>query len=227
MRICVDIGGTKVLVACLDASGNIVKQLRFETPRTYKKLIDTLARELNKYDTKNTTVIGAPGLVDRTRGRVIAFGNLPWKNVTLKEDLETKTSHKIYVENDANLAALGEYKALANPPHQALYITVSTGIGTGIITDGVIDPDHIDSEGGEMLIEFKNKLVTWEEVASGKSIVAHYNKRASELDDPQAWQEISHWLAIGVINLLSMLSPDIIIIGGGLVPIFKSIVISY
>lgn len=217
MRACVDIGGTKTLVAQVDDQTNVIQQSRFSTPKSYHKLLDAIAAELNKLKTDCVTVVGAPGLINRTAGQVTAFGNLPWKNVKLKDDLETRTGHRIYVENDANLAALGEYKCLDvhEAAHQILYITISTGIGTGIITDGRLDPDHIDSEGGEMLIEFEGKLVTWEKVASGKSIVATYHKTAGEIDDPKTWESISHWLALGIINLLSVLSPDVIIIGGG------------
>ena len=216
MYSCVDIGGTKTLVAQVDVKNNIVKQQRFETPRDYKQLIKMLSEELASYPTNNTTVIGAPGLINRSQGRVLTFGNLPWKDVQLKSDIEAATKkHRVWVENDANLGALGEYVALGTALHQILYITISTGLGTGIITGGVIDPEHIDSEGGKMLIEFQGRLTTWEKISSGKSIVDSYHKTASELNDPKAWKEISHWLAIGIINLLTTISPDKIIIGGG------------
>ena len=221
MYSCVDVGGTKTLIAQVGSDNNITKQQRFETPRNYKQLIRVLSETLAQYPTNNTTVIGAPGLIDRSEGRVIAFGNLPWKNVHLKSDLEAATQHKIYIENDANLAALGEYATLGGSLHQILYITISTGIGTGIITSGKIDPEHMDSEGGKMLIEFEGQLTAWEHIASGKSIVARYHKTASELNNAKAWQAISHWLAVGIINLLTVLSPDKIIIGGGVGTHFK------
>lgn len=216
MRTCIDIGGTKTLIASVDDSGVIVKSEKFPTPQDYQQLVNQIADTLQKFDVNDTTiVVGAPGRMDRAKGVAVGFGNLPWKNVPLQNDLATATGKKVYLENDANLAALGEYYALPERPHQALYITVSTGIGSGVVTDGALDADHIDSELGEMLIEHNGQLIMFEKLASGSAIVRDYGKRAAELDDPNAWHNVCRVLAHGFINVLSMLKPDIIIIGGG------------
>ena len=216
MILTIDIGNTKTLNTPCDDAGNPLEELRFPTPQKYvdfkKQLADTVASLTSDF----TVVVAAvPGRLDRGNGLAIAFGNLPWRNVPIQSDIAKITGKKVYIENDANLAGLSEANRIAPLPHRALYITISTGIGTGIITDGRLDPDFLDSEGGNMLFEHNGKLELWEKFASGKAIVAKYGKRASELEDPSAWKEIAKWFAIGIVNLTSVLEPDIIIIGGG------------
>lgn len=217
MRTCIDIGGTKVLAARLDDSGNIVSSEKRPTPKRYQDLIGLLTELINGYDNENTTiVIGTPGKIDRASGIVVSFGgNIDWENKALGKDLSVATGRNVCVENDANLAGLGEHWALKDTPAQSLYVTISTGIGTGVITNGQIDPHHADSEGGEILIEYNGELDTWEHIASGKAIVARYGSRASDIKSESDWQDICHWLAIGFVNLLAVLEPDVIVIGGG------------
>jgi len=217
MIIAIDVGGTKTLVAVCKKDGIVVQQTRFETPKTYKEFITSVTNSLKTLPTKDCTItaIAAPGKVDHKNGSVIAFGNLPWKNVPLAKDIVAITNTKVLIDNDANLAGLSEAHQLKPVPHRVLYLTISTGIGTGIITDGYIDPDFIDSEGGSMLFEHEGKLTSWEKLASGKAIVAKYGKRASDINDPKIWKEIAKMFAIGIVNLTSVLEPDAIIIGGG------------
>jgi len=222
MILAIDIGGTKTLVASVDIDGRILDEKRFSTPKNYKEFLTTLAATIKL--TKNnysSAVVAAPGKVIRPVGDVEAFGNLNWKNVKLARDVQKLTKCSVTVENDANLAGLSEAHSLDLMPHRVLYITISTGIGTGIITNGVIDPDFADSEGGMMLFEHNSKLISWEDFASGKAIVKKYGQKASEINDPRIWDEIAEWFAVGIVNLTSVLDPDVIIIGGGVGTHFK------
>jgi glucokinase len=222
MILGIDIGGTKTLVASFSDKGTVISEKRFITPKKYTDFIKELTARLVDLNTTFTkAVVAAPGKVIRPIGDVEAFGNLSWNNVHLARDIEKIIHCPVKVENDANLAGLSEAHLLDKIPHRVLYVTISTGIGTGIITDGVIDPDFVDSEGGQMLFEHDNKLLSWEDFASGKAIVAKYGKKASEINDPKIWEEISMWFAIGLVNLTSVLDPDIIIIGGGVGTHFK------
>lgn len=223
MIIAIDIGGTKTLVACCKPDGTIVSEQRFETPKNYKDFLHELTDAFAKIPLKDRTItsVAAPGKIDRSSGNVVAFGNLPWQNVPLQKDIARICGTKVLIENDANLAGLSETHRLSPLPHRALYITFSTGIGTGLVTDGYLDPDFLDSEGGNMLFEHEGKLQIWEKFASGKAIVAKYGKRASELNDPKAWREIAKCFAVGIVDLTAVLEPDIIIIGGGVGSHFK------
>jgi predicted NBD/HSP70 family sugar kinase len=96
-----------------------------------------------------------------------------------------------------------------------LYVTVSTGIGTGIITNRTIDPEFADSEGGHIMLEHKGKLQMWEHFASGKAIVRRFGKRASEIKDDKTWKLIAHDIALGLYDLTAFIQPDAVVLGGG------------
>jgi glucokinase len=222
MILAIDIGGTKTLIAPCDDAGTPLQEIKFETPQKYEDFKKELAANIVAITTDYSLVVAAvPGKLDRAKGVALTFGNLPWKNVPIQADIAKITNKKVLIENDANLAGLSEANRISPPMHRVLYVTISTGIGTGIVTDGVLDPEFLDSEGGSMLFEHNGILEPWEKFASGKAIVAQYGKRASELDDPKAWQEIAKWFAIGIIDLSSVLEPDVVVIGGGVGTHFK------
>jgi predicted NBD/HSP70 family sugar kinase len=216
MILAIDIGGTKTLIAPCDENGKPVEEIKFPTPQKYADFKKELAANIVAITTEYTlVVVAAPGKLDRKNGHAIGFGNLPWKNVPLQKDIEHITGKKTLVENDANLAGLSAAHSVRPLPHKALYITISTGIGTGFVVDGVLDPDFLDSEGGHILINNDGKLITWEQIASGKAIVAKYGKRASDIDDPVTWDAIAQDFAIGIVDLTAVFDPDVILIGGG------------
>jgi predicted NBD/HSP70 family sugar kinase len=218
MYLTIDIGGTKTLVANFDSKGNIQGKVRFETPTDYEAFIKLLGHtiEENKaHQPYKLVVAGAPGRIDRTSGTGIAFGNLAWENIPLGKDIENITGMKTLVENDANLAGLSEAMLVRKQYRKVLYVTISTGIGGILITDGKIDPELADTEFGHMMFEHQGKLQKWQEFASGKAIYKKFGMPASEINDPSAWYVISRNIALGLTNVVSTLTPDVVIIGGG------------
>lgn len=212
----IDVGGTKTLVATLDTQGTVLEQQKFPTPTTYDEFLAELEKTVKSFNHQEfqAVAIAMPGSIDRDRGIVHAFGNLSWQEVPIVADVEKFVRCPVLVENDANLAGLSE--ALLLPQYEkVLYLTVSTGIGSGIITNGQIDPEFADSEAGTIMIAHDGDLRKWESFASGKAIVAKYGKRASELDDPKAWKVIARDLAAGMLDLIAVIQPDVIVIGGG------------
>jgi predicted NBD/HSP70 family sugar kinase len=225
MYAAIDIGGTKTLVAVFDAKGKVVEQIKFPTPQDYDDFSAELAKTVANLSTKEFQAFGvaAPGRIDREHGVVVAFGNLPWTNVPILADTEKILKAPGVLENDTKLAALSE--ALAQKKYRkVLYVTISTGIGGGLITDGVIDTDFSSNEIGQMLMEHHGSLKRWEDFASGKAIVAHFGKKASEITDKQDWYIIARNIAIGLNAVIAALTPEVIIIGGGVgthLPKFK------
>lgn len=213
----VDIGGTKTLVAVFDKSGQALEQIKFPTPKNYSEFKAELAETVAKLSTENfqRTVVAAPGLLDRKRGIGIRFGNLPWENVPIEEDVESVFRCPVSIENDANLAALSEALAINDQFNKVLYVTISTGIGGGIVIDGKIDPNFQDIEPGQMTLEHQGRFEQWEKFASGSAIVKRFGKRASEIDDPQTWYIIARNVAVGLNTLIATLDPEVIVIGGG------------
>jgi predicted NBD/HSP70 family sugar kinase len=216
MYLGIDIGGTKTLLASLTNEGVITESRKFPTPKSYPDFLKELAINVADLSTKEFIAAGvaAPGKIDRTHGIALAFGNLPWKDIPLQRDVHRMLGVPVVLENDANLAGLSEAMLLK---HHAcvLYVTVSTGIGTGIITNREIDPEFADSEGGHMMLEHKGKLQMWEHFAAGSAIVRRFGKRASEINDQKTWGIIAHDIAIGLYDLIAFIEPDAVVLGGG------------
>jgi predicted NBD/HSP70 family sugar kinase len=217
MYLAIDVGGTKTLVAALTNDGNLKKSIKFKTPSDYTKFLSALtaaAARFNEYNFSYASV-AIPGKLDRTKGMAIAFGNLDWKNKPIKKDLRAILPCKFIIENDANLAGYYEARQVLGTYKRALYLTISTGIGSGIINNGVIDQDFQDSEAGQMSIQYNDAMHQWEDIASGSAIKKRYGKIAAEINDTKTWREICHRLAIGMNALIATIQPDVIIIGGG------------
>ena len=211
----VDIGGSKTLVAAFDDDGAITEKKIFKTPTDYSTFLENLNEVASSLKTTDFKALGlaVPGKIDRHRGIGLDFGSLAWHNVPIQADVEHIFHCPVIIENDANLGALSE--SMLRPEDKTLiYITISTGIGTGFIINRELDPELLDSEGGQMMFEFRNKRVAWEDFASGRAIKERFGKKAMDITDEKTWQRIAHDLAIGFIELIAIAQPDIIVIGG-------------
>lgn len=218
MYAAIDVGGTKTLIAVFTENGEIKEKIKFPTPKEYGAFSKELAKAVAKLATDDfkASTVAIPGLVDRKNGVGIAFGNLSWQNIPVEADVEKILHCPVIVENDAKLAALSEARQI--PDYKSvLYVTVSTGIGGGLIIDGKIAPHFEDAEVGHILLEHDGKLQRWQEFASGKAIVAKFGKKARDIpaDDTGTWYIIARNIAIGLIDLIATLTPDAIVIGGG------------
>jgi predicted NBD/HSP70 family sugar kinase len=88
------------------------------------------------------------------------------------------------------------------------------GIGTGYIVDQRIDPALRNNEGGNLLLEHQGHYRRWEDFASGSAIVKQFGKQMKEINDEQSLRTIARNIAIGLIDLIAVLTPDIVVIGG-------------
>lgn len=140
----IDLGGTSIKLGVLDISGNIVAKIESPTPRhQYNQTLDLFVEMVNKtgisFDEIIGIGIGVPGFVDVEKGFIDELVNVGWKNVNLKQDLEKKVGVPVFVDNDANLAALGEvWQGAAKGVNNAICVTIGTGIGGGIIINGLV-----------------------------------------------------------------------------------------
>lgn len=201
-------------------------------------------------------VIAAAGAIDVDQGIVTASPHLPgWDNVPLKEIVEREMGLKTNIINDANAAALGEHQFGAGRGIRNLvYITVSTGIGGGIIIDGKLYAGISGSAGeiGHMTIDVNGPICKCgntgclETMASGtaiakeaqrfitqgsksiirglaegelQNITAKTISAAAQKGDVLALDIISRaatYLGVGMVNLVNILNPEMIIVGGGM-----------
>src|SRR5690606_25422172 len=127
----------------------------------------------------------------------------------------------VLIENDANLAGLAEARMLDPTPVSSLYVTISTGIGTGVITNGHIDPGLRLSEGGRALIEYDGSVREWESFASGKAIYTIYGKFARDITNKRHWDQIADRISRGFLAAIPLIQPDVIIIGGSIGTYFQ------
>ena len=213
----IDIGGTKTLIAVYNSKGNLLNKVRFETPKDYIEFTKELKNNSKELDLSKIKVmtVAIPGLINSITGYAISLSNLPWENIPIRKDVESIMKCPVLIENDAKLAGLYESILLKKKYRKVLYITISTGIGAGLIIDNKISPDFENIEVGHMLLEHEGKLQRWEKFASGKAIFNKFGKPASEITDDKDWYIISHNIALGLIDVIANLTPNIIVIGSG------------
>ena len=188
--LAVDLGGTKIAAALATPEGEIVAReqrptLAREGPQAVTaNIIGALAQVMQQAGVARGQVmgvgIGAAGACDSRAGQVISSPNLPgWHRVPLKSIVEQGLGLPAFLENDANLGALGEHrfgagKGVAN----LIYVTVSTGIGGGVILGGKLYTGACGTAGevGHMTIDANGprcncgNVGCWEALASGTAL---------------------------------------------------------
>jgi glucokinase len=137
----IDVGGTKIAGGVVDDAGNILEELRVQSPATdvpaIEQAIETLVTELRTRHDIAAVGVGAAGYIDRARSVVLFAPNLAWRDLDLKADLERRLGLPVVIENDANAAAWGEFEFGAGKDvDDLLLVTVGTGIGGGVVLDG-------------------------------------------------------------------------------------------
>ncbi len=215
----IDVGASKTLFAIFEPSGKLVTQYKIKTPKDYEQFKTQVAMALRsqlvQYKISNCC-IAVPGWIDLKNGIVVAFGNLAWQNIHIKNDIQDLLGgSRVLFHNDAKLAGLSETILLHGKYKKVLYLTISTGIGGGIIIDDVIDPDFSNFEPGHMQFEYQGKTQKWEAFASGHALFERYGKLASEITDPAIWKDFAGLIALGLEELLATIQPDVVILGGG------------
>lgn len=218
MLIAVDTGGTKTLVATFAADGTINEQVRFPTPTAQHEYINQLQATIKHLigNRKLTAIVVAlPSMIKD--GVAVWCPNIGWKDFDIRVPLAIYFPKvPVLIENDANLGGLGETRMMSPNPTSSLYVTISTGIGTGFIKHGHIDNSLRLSEGGQMMIEFDGKIRNWESFASGRAINRTYNKFAHDITSKRTWNQIADRISRGFLVIIPLVQPEMIIIGGSI-----------
>ena len=261
----IDLGGTTMTAGLVNENYEIVAKTTWATrlPRPAedleKALADlcrTVAKE-NKVDFAdvNYVGIGTPGSVNFKTGFVGFNTNFGYYDWNLGPDMEKMLGCKVYVENDANAAAYGEYIAGgAKGYNDAVVITLGTGIGGGLVVGGKLYTGFAQSglEVGHMIIRPNGVLCgcgnrgCWEQYGSATALIriaqeamerepgsvmwelcqgdrfrvdGRISFQAARLGDLSAKKVLHRYLeglSIGLINLVNILQPEIICLGGGI-----------
>jgi glucokinase len=145
----VDLGGTNLRIAAVDENGTLLEKVTLGTgvsrgrARVIRDMCDAIHRLATQYETKSTLMgvgIGVPGIIDRQTGIMRESPNLPgWAGASVKAEIEECLRARVIVENDANVAALGEKWLGAGKNVDTLAIlTLGTGVGGGLVLNGRI-----------------------------------------------------------------------------------------
>lgn len=137
----VDVGGTKILAGVLDADGELLDELRVDSPATDTEAIEdaivSAVEQLADRHPIEAVGVGAAGYVDKSRSVVLFAPNLAWRGLDLRAELEGRLRLPVVIENDANAAAWGEFTfGAGRDVDDLLLVTVGTGVGGGIVLDG-------------------------------------------------------------------------------------------
>lgn len=140
----VDLGGTKMLLGVLDPDSKVLWESReASTGQTEDELVELLVREVEEARAKRPGVaavgLGIPATVDHDKGIARSAVNLPLENLPIREIAGERTGLPVFVDNDANVAALAEHLyGAAKGARNAVMLTIGTGIGGGLILGGEV-----------------------------------------------------------------------------------------
>lgn len=152
----IDVGGTKVAVARVEDARATDRAERPTELKSAEALLDGIQEAYDEVvgdgdgDRPEAVGVGVPSQIDFATGTVLSSVNIPLKGVALREELGKRFGVPVFVDNDANCAALAEAQLVPDPPAQHLVmLTLGTGVGGGIVIDGTIERGHTGL-GGEL-----------------------------------------------------------------------------
>jgi len=250
----IDIGGTSTELAIMDLDGGLILHRKIDTQDGLKKdFILLLVNEVNAMlEDKNichtkvlALAIGAPGITDSDQGIVMEAPSLGWLHYPLKREMAEHFPFPIYIENDVNMAVLGEcWKGAAKDKSHVVLITIGTGVGCGIVINGelfrggqyaageigyMITNKDQASQGFESVFEGYGFL---ENQVGGPSIVKQYQSGSATKKEnaekifqkaiegealaTKIINEALDHLAVSLINVAALLNPECIVLGGGI-----------
>ncbi|MED4228272.1 ROK family glucokinase [Neobacillus cucumis] len=163
----IDLGGTTAKFAILTEEGEIQQKWSIETDiqnegkNIVPNIVESINHHLNLYGLSSKDILGigmgSPGTVDSEKGTVIGAYNLNWNTLQLvREQIEEGTGIPFYIDNDANVAALGErWKGAGEDGADVVFVTLGTGVGGGIIADGNLIHGKVGAAGeiGHIVVE--------------------------------------------------------------------------
>ncbi|GBF10273.1 ROK family protein [Tepidibacillus sp. HK-1] len=258
----VDIGGTKVAIAIVNEKGEIIEQTKIPTDLSIspQEMIARISSQIEQVIQKSAVSmndvigigIGAPGPLDSKNGIIKCPPNLKkWVDIPIVNWMQKIWDLPIVLENDANAAALAEkWLGAAQENENFVYMTISTGIGAGIIVDGkllhgmkgnagdightVVDPSFgkctcgqygcLESIASGTAIAKRASEIVGKELTT-KEVFDLYNEGEAEIVD--FIERIFRVLGVACVSIINTFDPEKIVIGGGVSkvgdPLFKSI----
>ncbi|MFH1507054.1 MAG: ROK family protein [Candidatus Omnitrophota bacterium] len=248
--IAIDLGGTNLKAALIDSKLKIIRKEAFSTKRFAKKgellqaIVDAVDSLILKFQLKKSQILGVglglPGPIDVDKGLVHFLPNIPgWKHVKLRYILQKRIQCKVSLDNDANLMSLAEHRlGAAKGSRNAICLTLGTGVGSGVIIEGVLyrGSSYAAGELGHMPLNFDGPRCSCKGIACLEKYIGNAEiqkqaeavfKRKITLEELSSlaregnsraigiWRKIGEYLGVGLTQVVNLLNPDCIVIGGG------------
>ena len=250
----VDLGGTNVRAAIVDEKGNILEmkktatEINLGTAHVMTKIKD-LIRSLDGYEKANGIGLGVPGPVDTVEKVMVLASNLPgFEKYPIAKEIEEEFNIPTYIDNDANVAGLGEaIQGAGRGCNPVYYVTISTGIGGAMIVDGkVVSGKHGHAgEVGNLIIDRNREKVNHLNAGAveceasgtavtrkGQAIFGESIEHAGHVfdlarnNDPKALEIVDN-MAYDLATMFSfvghIVDPQVIVIGGGVMTKAKDV----
>lgn len=243
----IDLGGTNVAAAVVTEKGELLGKASLPTPRGVpaEQVADQMAAASRaaveqmglSMDDIASVGIGSPGTIEPDTGVIRFWSNLDFSNVPLTALMAERLNKKIYLENDANAAALGEFAAGAGKGSNSMVaITLGTGVGGGAVLNGKLYTgfNYAGMEVGHFVIEHGGRLCTcgrkgcFEAYCSATALIKRTREVMEEHPDSKLWElalgdaaagmvidEYVDYLGCGVASLVNIFQPEVFCIGGG------------
>lgn len=236
-------GGTKMICAIGNENGEILKQQSIPT----QDLETTMPKLISFFEGTGIEAlgIGCFGPIDLipdsdTYGYITTTPKLAWQNYNIVGEFKKALNVPIGFDTDVNSAILGEFTWGAGKGlRSCIYITIGSGIGVGVITDGKLLHGMLHPEGGHILLQrlpgdnYSGACPfhpdCFEGLAAGPAIERRWGKKPEELaGDNRAWNMEADYIAQALVSYTCILSPQRIILGGGvmhqegLLPLIRS-----
>ena len=239
-KIGIDLGGTKIEGICLDESLNVIQRKRIPTNQQngYTSIISSivsLITEISKNIDDFSIGICTPGAISKKTGLIQNSNTKCLIGMPLKEDLEKTLHHKLAMENDANCFAMAEAKMGAGVGFSVVFgVIMGTGVGGGIIIDGKIHHGrtNIAGEWGHHTLHqngnscYCGRRGCVETYISGPALEKRWTELTGKMqslpdivNNSQSTQWKKEFLSnfgISLANVIDILDPDVIVLGGGL-----------
>lgn len=227
----IETGGTKWACAVGTGPDDVRADATFPTTTPEK----TLARAVAFFE-ENGPVdaigIGSFGPVDlrpasATWGYVTTTPKPGWAQVSVAPAIGAALGVPVAFDTDVNAAALGEHTwGAARGLDTFCYVTIGTGVGGGAMVNGTLLHGLLHPEFGHLRIPHDRGVDPfdgscpfhgdcWEGLAAGPALEARWGRPAAELEAPEVWQLEARYLALGLVSVIQVLSPERIVLGGG------------
>jgi glucokinase len=238
----VDVGGTKILAGVVERDGTVVTHREYPTPlESEGELLDGLEAAVRELldDRVAAVCFGVPSRIDQRAGIAIGSVNIPLVDCPLRDVMRERLGLPVEIENDANAAAIAEWKIGAGRgTSDMIMLTLGTGVGGGLILGGrpyrgsigagaelghivIVHDGELCSCGGRGHLEAYVSGKGAERVATeafGPAVDAHRLVRLAHEGDPKAVElltEIGRKLGSGLGSLINIFDPELVVIGGG------------